>query len=188
MITIRTERPVDASAREALLDIAYGAQRHDKPSARLRQGRLPARGLSFVALERGRIIGTVRLWHIEAGRGRPALLLGPLAVHPHARKRGIGAALMRRAVEEVARSGHKAILLAGEAPYYGRFGFSAAKTGNLRLRGACDPARLLGCELAAGALDGAAGVIRATGERESVRKLADMLPRSAKPRLIPRAA
>jgi predicted N-acetyltransferase YhbS len=61
MITIRTERPVDASAREGLLDLAYGPERHRKPSARLRKGRKPADGLAFVAFDHGRIIGTVRL-------------------------------------------------------------------------------------------------------------------------------
>jgi len=82
MITIRNERPVDERAREALLDAAYGPVRHHKPSARLRKRRLPAEGLSFVALECGRMLGTVRLWHVEAGHDRSALLLGPLAVHP----------------------------------------------------------------------------------------------------------
>ena len=52
------------------------------PRERLRAGRAPARGLSFVAVEDGRIVGTVRLWDVAAGPARPALLLGPLAVDP----------------------------------------------------------------------------------------------------------
>src|ERR1044071_9574131 len=158
MITIRTERPVERPAREALLDLAYGPQRHRKPSCRLRKGRKPADGLSLVAVEKGRIVGIVRLWHVEAGRGRPALLLGPLAVHPDAGKRGIGGALMQRALDEAARREHAAVLLAGGAGYYGRFAFIADKTQTLRLVGA-DPARLLGVELTADALTGAHGVI-----------------------------
>src|SRR5882672_5658437 len=105
MVTIRSERPVDEAAREALLDIAYGQVRHRKPSARLRRGRLPADGLSFVAVERGRVIGTVRLWPVSAGSDRAALLLGPLAVHPQARNRGIGSGLMRQALEAASRQG-----------------------------------------------------------------------------------
>jgi predicted N-acetyltransferase YhbS len=185
-LTIRTERPVDERAREALLEVAYGAERHRKPSCRLRKGRKPAEGLSLVAIERGRIIGTVRLWSVNAGRGRPAMLLGPLAVHPDAQKRGIGAGLMRRALEEAAQRGHAAVLLVGDAAYYGRFGFSAEKTQALRLSGA-DPARLLAVELKADALAGAHGAIVASGERESpLRSFAPL----AKPhaRLIPRAA
>ena len=101
----------------------------------------PADGLSFVAVEDGRVIGTVRLWPVTAGAGRPALLLGPLAVDPDCRNRGIGAALMRRALRD-ARRGHKAVLLVGDAPYYGRFGFSAEKTGSLWLPG---PYERTGC-------------------------------------------
>jgi predicted N-acetyltransferase YhbS len=186
MITIRTERPVDQSAREALLDVAYGDIRNTKPSARLRRGRLPAEGLSFVAMERGRMIGTVRLWHVGAGRDCPALLLGPLAVHPDARKRGVGAALMRHAIDEAARLRHGAVLLVGDAPYYERFGFTAEKIGMLALPGA-DPARLLALELAAGALDRAQGRIAATGAREPIAALAT-LKRKARPRLVPQAA
>jgi predicted N-acetyltransferase YhbS len=184
MITIRTERPVDASAREGLLDLAYGPERHRKPSARLRKGRKPADGLAFVAFDHGRIIGTVRLWHVDAGRGRPALLLGPLAVHPDFRGRGIGAALMRRALAEAARLGHAAVLLVGDAGYYGRFGFATAKT--LSLAGA-DPARLLAVELKTDALTGAHGAIIAAGERESMMEPLARLAKS-RARLISRAA
>lgn len=188
MITIRTERPVERPAREALLDVAYGAARHQKPSCRLRDGRKPADGLSLVAVEKGRIVGTVRLWHVTAGRGRPALLLGPLAVHPEAQKRGIGAMLMQRALADAARLGHVAVLLVGDAAYYGRFGFTPEKTQALRLSGA-DPARLLAVELNPDALTGAHGTIAASGEREGA-----LLTRLGKSRtssratLIPRAA
>ncbi len=186
MITIRTERPVDEGAREALLDAAYGPVRHQKPSARLRKRRLPAEGLSFVALERGRMLGTVRLWPIEAGRGRPALLLGPLATHPDARKRGIGASLMRRAIDEATRRGHGAVLLVGDLAYYGRFGFSAEKTGMLTVPGA-DPARTLALELRPGALNGAIGVVAATGNRQPLPTLT-ALAGKRRARLIPQAA
>jgi predicted N-acetyltransferase YhbS len=164
MITIREETPRDAVAREALLDRVYPI-RFTKTSERLRAGRLPAEGLSFVATERGRIVGTVRLWNIATGAGRAALLLGPLAVAAHSRNRGIGAALVRHARQEAERRGHAAVLLVGDAPYYGRFGFSADKTGALRLPGPYEQHRLLACELLPGTLDGAHGLIRATGAK-----------------------
>ena len=50
MINIREERATDVVARENLLDEAYGAVRFAKASERLREGRLPAKGLSLVAL------------------------------------------------------------------------------------------------------------------------------------------
>jgi len=160
MLQIRQEKPSEAGAREALLDLAYGPVRFTKPSQRLRAGRAPARGLSFVATEDGRVVGSVRLWEIAAGADRDALLLGPLAVHPDCRNRGIGGALMRHALRIAARHHHAAVLLVGDPAYYGRFGFSAAKTGKLWLPGLADRSRLLGHELAAGALDGVRGSIR----------------------------
>src|SRR4051812_34761043 len=113
MLTIRLEKSSDAAAREALLDAAYGPVRFEKPSERLRCGRAPARGLSFVAVEDGRIIGTIRLWEVAAGSACSALLLGPLAVDPAQRCRGIGAALMRHALRAAAKGGHRAVLLVG---------------------------------------------------------------------------
>jgi predicted N-acetyltransferase YhbS len=189
MVTIRLERPVDEAAREALLDTAYGPVRHQKPSARLRRGRLPADGLCLVAIERGRMVGTVRLWPIHAGRKRPALLLGPLAVHPQARNRGIGSALMRRALDAASCHGHDAVLLVGDESYYGRFGFSAEKTAALTLTGA-DPARLLACELKPGALDGAHGRIGASGARVPIPALAAFGPLAGQHAagLVPHAA
>lgn len=163
MLTIRLEKPSDASGREALLDAAYGAVRFEKPSQRLRTGRPAARGLSFVAVEDGRVVGTVRLWDALAGPACAALLLGPLAVDPACRKRGIGSALMSHALRAASRRGHRAVLLVGDAGYYGRFGFSADKTGRLWLPGLGEKSRLLGCELAAGALDGVRGSIRTPG-------------------------
>src|SRR5258708_20083912 len=131
MITIRNERSTDIAARERLLDAALGPARAAKSSDRLREGRLPAEGLSLIAEDDNCVVGTVRLWHVVAGPARPALLLGPLAVDDAWRGRGIGAALMRRATEAAQRLGHKAVLLVGDAPYYGRFGFSADQTGAL---------------------------------------------------------
>jgi predicted N-acetyltransferase YhbS len=187
MLTTRQERPVDEAAREALLDVAYGDERHGKPSAKLRKGRKPAAGLSLVAVEKGRIVGTVRLWQVEAGRGRPALLLGPLAVHPGQRRRGVGAALMQRALSIAAERGHGAVLLVGDAGYYGRFGFSTEKTGALRIKGA-DPARLLAVEIRYGALDGAHGAVIASGERLRKPVLGALTPFKTRTRLVPRAA
>jgi predicted N-acetyltransferase YhbS len=164
MVTIRQERNADASAREALLDAAYPA-RFTKPSQRLRAGRQPARGLALTAVEDGRVVGTVRLWPVSAGPDRPALLLGPLAVDAACRNRGIGAALMRRALAEARRRGHRAVLLVGDAAYYGRFGFSAEPTAALWLPDLAERSRLLGLELMPGALAGARGAIRSAGTR-----------------------
>ena len=56
MITLRHERTADVPAREALLDEAFGDTRRRKSSERLREGRLPADGLAFIATERKRVV------------------------------------------------------------------------------------------------------------------------------------
>jgi predicted N-acetyltransferase YhbS len=175
MVTIRDEKTADITAREALLDIAYGAERFTKTSERLREGRLPADRLALVAVEHGQVIGTVRLWQVMAGPGRAALLLGPLAVHPEHRNRGIGSTLMRRAIARARMLGHRVILLVGDAPYYGRFGFAVAQTGELWMPGRFDRARLLALELQPGVLAGARGMIAAAGERAPAPALATLV-------------
>ncbi|WP_149791032.1 N-acetyltransferase [Mesorhizobium sp. NFR06] len=156
----------DVQAREALLDRAMGPNRKKKSSEKLRRGRRPSEGLAFVARDAsGAVVGTVRLWDVRLGEGSPALLLGPLAVEPGLKNGGVGSALMRHAVAEAARLGHGAILLVGDAPYYGRFGFSADCTGTLAMPGPYERHRLLALELKDGALDGARGTIKAAGRK-----------------------
>ncbi len=180
---IRAERSSDVAAREALLDACFGETRHTRTCQRLRDGRAPAQGLSLSAVRQGRLVGTVRLWHVSVG-GSPALMLGPLAVEASCRQLGVGAALMERAIAAAKAHGHRAIILLGDAPYYARFGFSAAKTGQLTLPGAFERDRLLGLELVDGALDGAWGMIAATGGPLPKSRAS----RARKPLLVPRVA
>ena len=159
---IRSERASDVVAREALLDACFGDNRHTRTCQRLRDGRAPAEGLALSALAQGRLVGTLRLWHVSAG-GTRALMLGPLAVDPSCRELGIGAALMTHALKAAKARGHGAVVLLGDAPYYTRFGFSGLKTRELSLPGPFERDRLLGLELREGALDGAWGMIVPTG-------------------------
>ncbi|QHO71982.1 GNAT family N-acetyltransferase [Bradyrhizobium sp. CCBAU 051011] len=182
---IRAERTSDVAAREALLDACFGDTRHTRSCQRLRDGRAPAEGLSLSAVAEGRLVGTVRLWHVSAG-GIPALMLGPLAVEGSSRQLGVGAALMDHALAAAKARGHRAVILLGDAPYYARFGFSAAKTGELSLPGAFERDRLLGLEFCDGALDGAWGMITATGA--PLPKTKAVRGRKAKALLVPRAA
>ena len=177
MITIRLETKRDVAAREALLDEALGAARLAKTAQRLRDGRLPADRLDFVASACGKLVGTLRLWNVAAGPGRPALFLGPLAVTSRLRNQGIGSALMRHALAAATARGHSTVLLVGDAPYYARFGFSAEKTGQLWLPGPYERDRLLACELKPGSLDGARGLIGATGRAAPTPELAARVTR-----------
>lgn len=169
-IVIDVEKPADGEARESLLDRAFGPARFHKTCQKLRAGRLPARGLSLVARGSGprveggggALVGTVRLWHVNAG-GVPALMLGPLAVDARYRCHGIGRRLMEQAVGRAKILGHDAILLVGEAPYYARFGFERRHALALRMPGPVEDARFLGLELTTGAFAAAKGMVRATG-------------------------
>lgn len=178
---ISLETDADFAQREALLDLSFGrAARLAKTSERLREGRKPAEGLAFAAHgPDGRVIATLRLWHVAAGPGRPALLLGPLAVHPWFRDRGLGGAMMSTAINEAALRGHGAIMLVGDAPYYARFGFDVALTEGLWLPGSFDRNRFLGLELVPGALEGARGLVSPTGEMEALPSLDELVTRAA---------
>src|SRR5579883_637952 len=175
-ILIEGERPPDAPAREALLDEAFGGERFAKTCQRLRDGRAPAEGLALVARDGDALIGTLRCWNVTAG-DRPALLLGPLAIARSHRSIGIGSALMREALQRAAARGHRAVLLVGDAPYYGRFGFEATLTHGLDLPGPVERARFLGFEIAPGSLKGAEGIV-AAGDAPA-RKRAGSLRRAA---------
>ncbi len=167
MVTIRPEIISDIAPRERLLDRAFGKARRRKTSERLREGRLPAEGLAFTAVDaKGKLIGTIRLWNVLAGSAGPALLLGPLCVDCKSQGQGIGAALMRHAIAEAMRLGHGAIILVGDAPYYARFGFSGAPVADLHLPGPVERQRFLGLELTPGALDGAEGLVAGCGRLE----------------------
>ncbi|XIA66523.1 GNAT family N-acetyltransferase [Bradyrhizobium sp. TZ2] len=180
---IRAERASDVAAREALLDACFGAGRHTRTCQRLRDGRAPAEGLALSAVRQGRVVGSVRLWHVSAG-GIPALMLGPLAVEVSSRQLGVGAALMDHALAAATARGHRAVILLGDAPYYARFCFSATKTGELSLPGPFELDRLLGLELREGALDGACGTIVPTGAPVAKAKAA----RTRKALFVPRVA
>ncbi|HEV2541502.1 MAG TPA: N-acetyltransferase [Methylobacterium sp.] len=172
MIQIRDEIASDVAAREHLLDACFGPSRVLKTSQRLREGRLPARGLALSAVRDEKLVGTVRLWDVETGCGRPALLLGPLAVDPALQGAGLGGSLMREILGRAAAYGHGAVLLVGDAPYYARFGFAQAKADALYMPGPFERERFLGLELKAGALAGAEGVLRATGAFEALPEVA----------------
>ena len=147
-----------------MLDEAFGAARTDKTAERLREGRLPAQGFALAAKDAGKLIGTLRMWHVLAGEV-PALLLGPLAVAKAYRLRGLGRRLMAEALYRAASAGHRAVLLVGDAPYYEPFGFSRRHTVGLSLPGPVDEGRFLGLELKGGALQAARGLVTAAGAR-----------------------
>ena len=156
---VRPERPEDGPLIAALTAASFGPGRFAKSAWRLREGVAPEAGLGFVAVEDGILRGSVRFWPVMVGTDR-ALLLGPLAVQSDQRGRGIGIDLMKRGLEAAKAAGWAAVILVGDAPYYGRVGFAPLTPGRLAFPGPVDPARLLGIALADGALETLEGPVR----------------------------
>jgi predicted N-acetyltransferase YhbS len=134
---IDVETASDADAVDALVLAAFGPGRFAKTAERLRERAPVATG--FVAREGVNLLGSVRLWSITIG-GRPALFLGPIAVAPGNRRAGLGAELVQACLARAAEGG-LGVLLVGDAPYFGRFGFVVAP--DVRLTGPVDPRRVL---------------------------------------------
>ena len=134
LLVLREERFSDERAREILLNASFGAARFGKTCERLRDGRLPSRGLAFSATDDGELVGTLRLWDVDAG-GCRALMLGPLAVAKSHQSLGLGGTMIRKALARAKDLRHGAVILVGDAPYYNRFGFQRAFTENLQMPG-----------------------------------------------------
>jgi len=146
LIELVAAQAADLPEIDLLLDARFGPARRKRTAYRLRDGMAAISALSFVARDGGELVGSVQCWPIAlsttAGAMLPLTLLGPLVTAADREGRGIGSALMAR-VLEVADAAATPLLLIGDEPYYGRFGFSAARTGSFMLPGPVDRARLL---------------------------------------------
>ena len=157
-LVLRPELPSDADAIERLHERAFGPGRFARTAFRLREGVSHILDLSFAALVGTLLVGSVRLAPVWAGEVR-ALMLGPLTVDPAFEKRRIGTALMTRSIQAAREGGHALVLLIGDEPYYGRFGFKRIPPGQLAMPGPVDEARFLALELVEGALAKARGEV-----------------------------
>jgi predicted N-acetyltransferase YhbS len=158
-LTILPETADDAVPIEHLHERAFGPGRYAKSAYRLREGMGHRLDLSFTARIGTLLIGSVWLSPIRIGDTK-ALLLGPLTVEPAFRERGVGYALIERALAQAKTKSHRLVVLVGDEPYYGKAGFKPIPKGRAIMPGPVDPARLLVCELVEGAFDGVSGPIR----------------------------
>ena len=157
-ITIMAETADDVAAIERLHERTFGPGRYAKIAYRIREDVTHSLELSFVARIGTLMVGSVRLSPVRIGEA-PALLLGPLTVEPPFRERGIGQALLERALAEAKQQGHRLVVLVGDEPYYGKVGFKKIPKGQVTMPGPVDPARMLVAELADGAFNGVSGTI-----------------------------
>jgi predicted N-acetyltransferase YhbS len=158
-LTILHETPGDDAAIERLNERTFGPGRFAKSAYRLREQVGHSLDVSFTARAGTLLVGSVRLSPIRIGETK-ALLLGPLTVEPAFRERGVGLALIERALAEAKAKGHKLVILVGDEPYYGKAGFKRIPPGRATMPGPVDPARLLVAELADGAFESVSGPIK----------------------------
>jgi predicted N-acetyltransferase YhbS len=158
-VSIQPEAPDDAVAIERLHERTFGPGRYAKTAYRLREQVEHIRELSFTARIGTLLIGSVWLSPIRIGEAK-ALLLGPVTVEPAFRDRGVGQALIERALKEAKDKGHRLVILVGDEAYYEKCGFKRIPRGRAIMPGPVDPARLLLAELAEGAFEGVSGPIR----------------------------
>ncbi|APG48088.1 GNAT family N-acetyltransferase [Phaeobacter porticola] len=160
MIELKAEQPEDRWEVEALYDLCFAPGREALSSYRLREGVPPVSGLSQVARDAdGILAGAIRFWPVQIGTGQmPALLLGPVAVHPTHQGEGLGGALIRDSLAKAAETGWSRVLLVGDAPYYARFGFSALV--GVAMPPPTNPDRVLGLDLVPGGWAGISGAVQ----------------------------
>jgi len=163
-LTILPETAADAAAIERLHERTFGPGRYAKTTYRLREQANHRLDVSFTARTGTLLVGSVRLTPVRIGEAK-ALLLGPLTVEPAFRERGVGQALIERALAEARAKGEKLVLLVGDEPYYGKCGFKRVPAGRATMPGPVDPARLLVAELADGAFEGVSGAIKPEWEQ-----------------------
>lgn len=127
---------------ELINEEAFGPGRHTRAAARIREQGPHDRSLSFICADNGETIASVRMTPVLAG-GVQGHLLGPLAVRPSHKNRGIGRELVRIAIEAARRKGSEGVILIGDPPYYMPLGFEKVAYKALDFPGPVDPNRVL---------------------------------------------
>lgn len=157
-VTYVPETPAHDTEIDAINEEAFGPGRFARAAYRIREGGPHERSLSFVAVDGGTVVASVRMTRVAAGAGR-ALLLGPLAVRPAFKNLGIGRKLVAIALEAAVEAGAAAVILVGDEPYYGPLGFSKIPRGQIAMPRPVDLDRLLSHEITAGAVARLAGEV-----------------------------
>lgn len=149
MITFVPLATVAANAVEALLDRAFGADRHARTAYKVRGDLDPIAALSLAAMEHATLVGTIQCWHVALAADdqsiHPLVMIGPVAVEPVRQRDGIGRLLMTRTLRSAHDEGlDQAMMLIGDPDYYRRFfGFDSSSTMRWRLPGPVERHRLL---------------------------------------------
>ncbi|MEP0519997.1 MAG: N-acetyltransferase [Hyphomicrobiales bacterium] len=159
--TVNLQTADDADEILRLHEITFGPGRFARTAFRIRENASLADELCFTARDvvTEKLVGSVLLSHIKIGEVA-SLLLGPLTVTPEYKSKGVGKLLMQRAVEAAQSAGYGSIILVGDEPYYGPFGFKPVGYGQIQMPGPVDPKRLLVCSFSPDRNFDATGIVR----------------------------
>ncbi len=160
LVEIIEERSCDRRAVETIARLSLGERLVDSPAARLRQGSRNITELSLVALEGEHVVATIRCWPVLIGAGTRAIQMGPVAVDPDHRGRGISRMLINTTLERACALGHRIVVLIGDGDLYNRYGFEPALPRDITLAETRDRERLQVLALVPDALAGLSGVVR----------------------------
>lgn len=157
-IQLAREIPDDWWEVEELYDLTFAPGRTALSSYRLREDVAPLGDLCLTARDpQGVLAGVVRCWPTCVGNA-PAVLLGPIAVHPTRQGEGIAAILMMNCIDAARSAGWSRVLLVGDYPYYKRFGFHPVS--DVIMPPPTNPDRVLGLAVVHGAWDGVTGQVQ----------------------------
>lgn len=139
---------VDPELVEQLLDRAFGPGRLERTAYKVRGDAQYLPALSFALVDEAQmLVATIQAWPVALtdaqGRAHPLIMVGPVAVLPERQGEGFGTALMLAQAQAIDPAAPLPQVLIGDAPYYGRFGFTAEHTGGWTLPGPWEPDRLL---------------------------------------------
>lgn len=161
-ILIRTAEATDVLAIGALHARVFGPGRFARSAYRVREGRRDGNPLSdfcHVAVRGSKLIAAITLSEVKIGGVPGALLLGPIAVDPDYAGQGLGGQLIAEGISDARSAGKALVILVGDEPYYGRFGFKCVPPGQITLPGPVNPMRLLAYPLRDGAIEAARGLV-----------------------------
>ncbi|MCB1505895.1 MAG: N-acetyltransferase [Hyphomicrobiaceae bacterium] len=162
MLTIRPVCAADMDAISALHKSAFGPGRYARTAYRVREGNALFSPHCRAAFLGDELVAALRFTPVTIGGKEGTLLLGPVAVDPDKKGSGYGRAVISRAIEDARSAGFHLVVLVGDMPYYGRFGFTPVPQGQITFPGPVNPMRILALELSEGALAGYRGNLAAT--------------------------
>lgn len=162
-VTTRHVTLADIPAISRLHQTVFGPGRFVRSAYRVREGKGYLSRFCRLAQAGERIIAALRLTPVCIGADGGAVLLGPIAVDPAFAGKGFGRRLISEALDEMRAAGVSLVILVGDEPYYGRFGFKPVAIGQITFPGPVNPARILACELSKGALARYRGLIATEG-------------------------